>query len=1340
MNRLKSILLLCLFLLTSSTLLFAQESKEAKTDVAFLEKNASDLAKSMKRDKQRAFDMAKKKGWSTFQITRQGKIIQLVGVDESGLPLYEATDNETAAGTTRANKLYAGGGLGLNLNGSTMPNNSVAVWEAGGIILASHQEFAGGRIQLGDASTTTTSHATHVGGTIAASGVYGQARGMAYGLPNLLSFDTNSDNAEMSARAATGLLLSNHSYGVVAGWVRNSDQGNRWEFRGRWGENEDYRFGYYDTKARDWDNICFNAPYYLPVKSAGNYRNENGPAVGETYYRYNASNSMINAGARPAGISSNDGYGIVANYGTAKNILTVGAINGLKFGASSPSDIVYSAFTAWGPTDDGRIKPDLVADGVGVTSTNHTGNDHYYTSSGTSMAAPNATGTLTLLQELYYQQNAAFMRSATLKGLAIATTSEAGASPGPDYQYGWGLLNAEKAAKAILDNNTKSLISELNLTQGQTQTINVVASGNGPLMATISWTDRAGSVTSSSSSAALNNSTLRLVNDLDMRISDGTSTFSPWILDPENPSFAATTGDNFRDNVEQVYIANAVPGKSYTITINHKSTLTDGSQFFSLIVTGIGGTAYCASTPTSNVDSKITNFQLSNINHSPATDCTIYGDYTSQTAELEKSKTYTLSLTAGTCGINQNKIAKVFIDWNSDGDFDDIGELVATSAVIATNGTFTQAITVPSTVLADTYSRLRVVLTETSTASNVSACGSYAKGETQDYRVKFTEAAINVGVAEIVNPINGDAAGDTRTIVLKLKNYGAATVSGIPVNVLVKDGATTIANISETYNGSIPASGEVTYIVQTGFTAVQGKTYTIEARTNLSTDLIPGDNLVVKSVGFVAPPVLTSAKAYYTDIAGTHYLYAPQNDGVSFWYQSAAATNPFTNGNGVVTTTMPTSANTYYANLNAYAGNLGPVAKNTFGNGGSYGQAGFRLYFNTTAPMVIETARLYIGYRGAVTFNVFDANTGMKVSSSTISVANTRSPASATVGSADVISDGGRLHTLNINFPYAGSFYVTAEYNNGATLFRNALSSTSFVYPLTESTGLLSLVSHTGQSGTDMNYYYYFFYNIKAKPIGEKVETKVAVPLTNLTVTRQGDLLTSPIANGNQWYLNGSLINGATSATHQVNATGSYTVKVTLSGGVTITSQAFVVNTLPVTINSFTASKQANGVHLKWTTLSEINHKHFVVERSVEGNAFNEIGTVEPNTSKQYSFVDKFPNWGINYYRIVQVDRDGKTETFGPKVVNFDVATVSIQLYANPVKTNFTVKASDVRRDELYTITISDVLGKKAKELSVAGKELLSGKNIDATDLISGNYVIEIRCAQKIGQAKFVKL
>jgi len=119
-----------------------------------------------------------------------------------------------------------------------------------------------------------------------------------------------------------------------------------------------------------------------------------------------------------------------------------------------------------------------------------------------------------------------------------------------------------------------------------------MASGKGPLEATICWTDPEGSV-SLLSPQSVNNRTPKLVNDLDLRISQENHTYLLWTLDPDDPSHPATPGDNIRDNVEKVWIPDAVPGK--TISISHKGNLQRGPQAYALIVSGMRGDPYCTS-------------------------------------------------------------------------------------------------------------------------------------------------------------------------------------------------------------------------------------------------------------------------------------------------------------------------------------------------------------------------------------------------------------------------------------------------------------------------------------------------------------------------------------------------------------------------------------------------------------------------------------------------------------------------------------------------------------------------------------------------------------------------
>ncbi len=583
----------CVFLLViSMTCTAGWLSAQPATQTKYLLSKAKTLQQCADSSRLLAYQLAASKHWDTVLNSSDG-YGRLVGVNRFGLPVYYHTyNNRDAAATIGTSQLWPGGKTGLNLSGnSALMKNRLAIWD-GGRILDTHVELAG-RIKRMDSSYYSgggSDHGTHVAGTMIASGVNPLVKGMAYEAQNLLTYDFSNDVSEMSNAAANGLLLSNHSYGDIAGWYKNPFTG-RWEFWGRYNENEDYNFGYYDANTSVYDELAYNAPYYLIVKAAGNNRNVNGPAVGQSYDRYDSTGVMSDAGVRPAGISSNNGYGIIGTTGNAKNVLTVGAVLPIINGYTKPSDVVMSAFSSWGPTDDGRIKPDLVADGVNVLSCIASGATDYISESGTSMSAPGITGSLLLWQEYYASLHGAnTMRSATLKALAIHTADEAGTTKGPDYQFGWGLLNSTKAVEviktaAIANNNwwAKHLLIEDKLTNGQVFTQTIPIQKTGSLKATIAWTDPAGTVDFVD---VLNNPTPKLVNDLDIRLTKGGKTYYPWILTPTVPSAAATKGDNLLDNVEQIILDTVYAGDIITLEIKHKGSLQNGlPQAFSLALT-----------------------------------------------------------------------------------------------------------------------------------------------------------------------------------------------------------------------------------------------------------------------------------------------------------------------------------------------------------------------------------------------------------------------------------------------------------------------------------------------------------------------------------------------------------------------------------------------------------------------------------------------------------------------------------------------------------------------------------------------------------------------------------
>ncbi|MBP6557418.1 MAG: S8 family serine peptidase [Flavobacterium sp.] len=455
--------------------------------------------------------------------------------------LYYSTSNFNAARTARTDRMYSGGSLGLNIQGQGM---YAYVWD-GGSARNTHVEFPNNKVTSLDGSAFED-HATHVTGTIVAEGLTANLRGLAFNA-SAFSFDWNNDYTEMADQAANGMLVSNHSYFIGAS------------------QTTPWNFGAYDSRARQLDQVTYAAPYYLAVTSAGNDRSDyNDPIIGPY-------------------LTEKGGYNLVRGMHNAKNVMTVGAVNQVLT-YSSPTSVVMSTFSSWGPTDDGRIKPEIVTKGVSVRSPIATSDTATGTLQGTSMASPGISGVSLLLQQYYESLFATYMRAATLKGLIMHTADEAGYYDGPDYEYGWGLVNAEAASTLILKHQQQNaVIYELDLANGQSYTLNIASVGTNPLMASVSWADPAGAANTTN---AIDPTNSNLVNDLDLRVTKGTETFFPWTLNPAVPyDGAVRTADNFRDNFEKVQVDN--PDGVYTITVSHKNTLSNGPQKYSLIISSL---------------------------------------------------------------------------------------------------------------------------------------------------------------------------------------------------------------------------------------------------------------------------------------------------------------------------------------------------------------------------------------------------------------------------------------------------------------------------------------------------------------------------------------------------------------------------------------------------------------------------------------------------------------------------------------------------------------------------------------------------------------------------------
>ena len=234
---------------------------------------------------------------------------------------------------------------------------------------------------------------------------------------------------------------------------------------------------------------------------------------------------------------------IKSGYQCAKNVLTVGAMDSIY---------AIAGFSSRGPVQDGRLKPEIVADGVNVYSTRQF--NTYGTNSGTSMSGPVVAGAVTILNEQYRKLNAGAVPKASLVKALLCNTAEDLGNPGPDYTFGFGMLNARKAVEAM--EGTQYFISS---TTPSTNTIAVPA-GVRRLKVMLYWADP----------AAAANAASTLINDLDLTVTaPGPVTHLPLILDATaaNVNANAAPGADHVNNIEQVVIDNPAAG-NYDLNVN----------------------------------------------------------------------------------------------------------------------------------------------------------------------------------------------------------------------------------------------------------------------------------------------------------------------------------------------------------------------------------------------------------------------------------------------------------------------------------------------------------------------------------------------------------------------------------------------------------------------------------------------------------------------------------------------------------------------------------------------------------------------------------------------------
>jgi hypothetical protein len=608
-------------------------------------------------------------------------------------------------------------------------------------------------------------------------------------------------------------------------------------------------------------------------------------------------------------------------------------------------------------------------------------------------------------------------------------------------------------------------------------------------------------------------------------------------------------------------------------------------------------------------------------------------------------------------------------------------------------------------------------------------------------------------------------------------NIASATMTVLPASITLSSSPAQLCFTGTVTISSSPNSGLGTAVFQwksspdsLNFTTISGANSTSYTTPTLTSTMFykyevkAGSNTCLEPVIKIKvnTPAVTNTTPASRCATGTVVLGATSSSGANLnWY--TASTGGASIATGASFTTPSISATTTYyvaANQGGGTSSVGLVDNNASnGTFGSPGGSGYGLYFTTTTGMTIVSVYVYPQTAGTCTIELQDG--------AGILIPGQQYIANFAAGDIGIKT----LVNLNFVIPSAGSYRLM---NTAGTAYLGRFNPyNGSPYPLTYANGTVTLTQ--GSLGTT-TYYSFFDWlvstgcesartavvaTVNANPAAVVVSPNSFTQCTNspakkLTATGgvgAGTYVWTPTtglytdAAATTAYTGG----GKDSVFAQPGSTTKYTATSTNTNNCSSmdTSNIIVNCTLPVSYLNFAGVREAGNNVLRWTTSTEQNNKGFDVERSVDGRTFSSLGFVaskadngNSNHELSYNFIDNQLTASVYYYRLRQVDLNGKTNYSNTIVIKGDrVNTIKMSgLYPNPATEEITVSI-DAPNAEKVVLVVTDIYGKQLMQQQVSVEVGSNNTKLNVANLSSGTYLIKLQSTKTNTSSilKFVK-